>query len=117
MSISTCPECGDRFEKDAAWKKTCMPCWKASKRAEHDELLELREEVAERGRLLSEMLAERKAAAIEPEMLARLIRLCHPDKHGNGSEASNTATRGSWRSVRPGHEPPREALRAACTVR
>jgi hypothetical protein len=91
VSISTCPECGDRFEKDAAWKKTCMPCWKASKRAEHDELLELREEVAERGRLLSEMLAERKAAAIEPEMLARLIRLCHPDKH-NGSEASTTAT-------------------------
>jgi hypothetical protein len=24
-------------------------------------------------------------------MLARLIRLCHPDKHGN-SEAANTAT-------------------------
>jgi hypothetical protein len=47
-----------------------MPCWKASKRAEHDELLELREEVAEHRRLLSEMLAERKAAAIEPEMLA-----------------------------------------------
>jgi anti-sigma-K factor RskA len=65
---------------------------KASKRAEHDELLELREEVAEHRRLLSEMLAERKAAAIEPEMLARLIRLCHPDKHGNGSEASTTAT-------------------------
>jgi hypothetical protein len=91
MSISICPACGDRFEKDAAWKKTCMPCWKESKRAEHVELLELREEVAEHRRLLSEMLAERKAAAIEPEMLSRLIRLCHPDKHGN-SEASNMAT-------------------------
>lgn len=91
MSISTCPECGDRFEKDAPWKKTCMPCWKESKRAEHDELLELREEVAEHRRLLSQILAERKAAAISPDMLARLIRLCHPDKHGN-SEAANTAT-------------------------
>ncbi len=91
MSAATCPECGNRFEKDAAWKKTCMPCWKESKRAEHDELLELRQEVAEHRRLLSEILAERKAAAIEPEMLSRLIRLCHPDRHGN-SKASNTAT-------------------------
>lgn len=90
MSTATCPECGDRFEKDAPWKKTCMPCWKESKRAEHNELLELREEVSEHRRLLSEILAERKAA-ISPDMLARLIRLCHPDKHGN-SEASNQAT-------------------------
>ncbi len=67
-----------------------MPCWKASKRAEHDELLELREEVAEHRRLLREVLAQRKV--IEPDMLARLIRLCHPDKH-NGSKASNTATK------------------------
>jgi hypothetical protein len=70
MSAATCPECGDRFEKDAPWKKTCMPCWKESKRAEHDELLELREEVAEHRRLLSEILAERKAAAIPPDMLS-----------------------------------------------
>jgi hypothetical protein len=69
-----------------------MPCWKESKRAEHDELLELRAEVAAlRRRLQSGSLAERKALAIPPDMLARLIRLCHPDKHGN-SEASNTAT-------------------------
>ena len=68
-----------------------MPCWKESKRAEHDELLELREEVAEHRRLLREVLTERKASTIEPDMLARLIRLCHPDKHGN-SEAANTAT-------------------------
>ncbi|MEF8717244.1 MAG: hypothetical protein V5B35_05240 [Candidatus Accumulibacter necessarius] len=87
MSTETCPECGDRFEKDASWKRTCLACWKESKRAEHDELLELREEVAEHRRLL----AERKAAAIESDMLARLIRLCHPDKHGN-SQAANQAT-------------------------
>lgn len=91
MSTATCPECGDRFEKDAPWKKTCMPCWKESKRAEHIELLELREEVAEHRRLLIAVLAERKAVNIEPDMLSRLIRLCHPDKH-NGSEAANTAT-------------------------
>lgn len=91
MSIAICPECGDRFQKDAPWKKTCMPCWKESKRAEHIELLELRKEVAEHRRLLREVAAEKKAASIGPDMLARLIRLCHPDKH-NGSEAANVAT-------------------------
>jgi hypothetical protein len=91
MTIAICPNCGDRFYKDQPWKKTCLPCWKESKRAEHDELLDLREEVAEHRRLLREALAEKAAACIEPEMLSRLIRLCHPDKHGN-SEAANTAT-------------------------
>ena len=91
MSTATCPECGDRYQKDAPWKKTCMPCWKASKRAEHIELLELREEVAEHRRLLREVAAEKKAASNSPDMLARLIRLCHPVKH-NGSEAANVAT-------------------------
>ena len=47
MSAATCPSCGDRFDQDASWKKTCTPCWKLSKRAEHVELLELREEVQE----------------------------------------------------------------------
>ena len=65
MSTATCPTCGDRFEKDAAWKRTCMPCWKESKRAEYAELLELREEVAEHRQLLSEMLAERKWMELE----------------------------------------------------
>lgn len=49
MSTSTCPECGDRFEKDASWKKTCMPCWKASKRPERrqpDALLTSKQETA-----------------------------------------------------------------------
>lgn len=31
-------------------------------------------------------------APIPPEMLRRLIQLCHPDKH-QGSEAANAATR------------------------
>jgi hypothetical protein len=95
MSTATCPECGNRFERSAAWKRTCTPCWSRARKAEREllteEIAELREEVAEHRRLLSQMLAERKAAAIEPEMLSRLIRLCHSDKHGN-SEASNVAT-------------------------
>ncbi len=91
MTIATCPNCGDRFHKDQAWKTTCLPCWKESKRAEHDELLDLREEVAEHRRLLREALAEKAAARIPADMLRRLIFLAHPDKHG-GSEASTLAT-------------------------
>ena len=87
MSTATCPECGNRFEKDAPWKKTCMPCWREAKRAEHEELLLLRQEVFALRRRLQAVTA----ASIPPDMLSRLIRLCHPDKHGN-SEASNTAT-------------------------
>jgi len=87
MSTATCPSCGDRFDQDAPWKKTCTPCWKLSKRAEHVELLELREEVRE----LRDAFAEVRAADLPPDMLARLIRLCHPDKHGD-SEAATVAT-------------------------
>ena len=32
-----------------------------------------------------------RGSGIPPEMLPRLIQLCHPDRHGN-SEAANTAT-------------------------
>jgi hypothetical protein len=32
MSTETCPECGDLFEKDAFRKRTCLACWKESKR-------------------------------------------------------------------------------------
>ena len=70
--------------------KTCMSCMNESKGAKHAEFLELCEDVAEHRLLLSKILAERKSAVIEPDMLARLIRLCHPDRHG-GSEASITA--------------------------
>ena len=91
MSAAICPNCGRRYQKDAPWKKTCTPCWKASKRAEHIELLELREQFAEHRRLLRKVLAEKEAVRIDPEMLSRLIRLCHPDKHA-GSEAATLAT-------------------------
>jgi hypothetical protein len=44
-------------------------------------------------KLRAEVLRLRQIAPppIEQNMLSRLIRLCHPDRHGN-SEASNEAT-------------------------
>ena len=90
MSLATYPICGSRYEKDEPWKKICLSCWQRKKREEKsssgtDELLSLRAEVFKLRLMLN------RPRVIEPDMLSRLIRLCHPDRH-NGSEASNTAT-------------------------
>jgi hypothetical protein len=75
----TCTRCGCTFEREAdqKWKRLCLDCWLASKGKE---------------RAPPPPPPPEPAPRIEAEMLGRLIRLCHPDKHGN-SEASNTATK------------------------
>ena len=89
MKLATCPTCGNQYDQDQPWKKTCLTCWQKKKRAEQsssgtpDEVQKLRAEVLR--------LRQIAPPPIEPNMLARLIRLCHPDKHGN-SEAANEAT-------------------------
>lgn len=89
MTLATCPKCGSRYEQDQPWKKVCLSCWQKKKRSEesssgaNEEVQKLRAEVL-RLRLVA-------PPAIAPDMLARLIRLCHPDKHGN-SQAANEAT-------------------------
>ncbi|MBK7423578.1 MAG: hypothetical protein IPJ48_11015 [Propionivibrio sp.] len=97
MSLATCSTCGNRYQRDEPWKRTCLPCWKKRKRAEQNsapgtsnELLKARLEIL---KLQAELSVLRLATtrAIEPGMLAQLIRLCHPDKHGN-SQGSNKAT-------------------------
>ena len=94
MAKATCPVCGKSFEKDEPWKKTCLSCWRKKKNAEGgsssgapDELRNLRAEVG----YLRLALTSIHPQTIEPDMLARLIRLCHPDKHDN-SEMSTKAT-------------------------
>jgi hypothetical protein len=69
-----CSKCGKYFTRadDEGWKKLCFSCWVAAK--------------PER-----EGKPEAKPETIEPEMLRRLIQLCHPDRH-NGSEASLKAS-------------------------
>lgn len=73
--LVACPTCGEKFFQDEPWKRTCLPCWKSRKFAE----------TAEAWR------PPPPAPVIPGDMLARLIRLCHPDRHG-GSEAANVAT-------------------------
>ncbi|QXP83016.1 hypothetical protein [Methylococcus sp. Mc7] len=105
-----CPECGAEFYRDAAWKRICLPCYLAKKRARNpnargDICEALYAERARRRKaerdlgaaqtrvllLEVELHNARRQTGIEPQMLKRLIQLCHPDRHG-GSRAAQTAT-------------------------
>lgn len=68
-----CKNCGEPFNRDLEWKTYCVPCFIKVKKA-------------------SEAAVEAaNNPAIPEDMLNRIIRLCHPDRHQN-SEASNVAT-------------------------
>ena len=102
------------------WKVHCDNCWPHSPQAKRDYRDKMTALIAEREQVLQDkkiIEQEREAMQMEienkqkeidvlndlvnifgdgkftipSEMLSRLIRLCHPDRHGN-SEASNEAT-------------------------
>lgn len=106
LAHATCEECGDTFTRapGESWKRLCLPCWKASpaaRKAAPDRLAQLTAELAEaraesarlRLRVLARELDGQRAKpeGIPPDMLRRLVRLCHPDRH-DGSESANQAT-------------------------
>jgi hypothetical protein len=106
LAHATCEECGDTFTRTTgeSWKRLCLSCWKASpaaKKTAPDRLAQLTAELAEaraeRDRLRLRVLAleldaqRAKPEGIPPDMLRRLVRLCHPDRHGS-SKAANEAT-------------------------
>lgn len=70
-----CPTCGRDYLRDFAWKKLCVSCYLKAKQPTPPQVC-----------------TAPRVAAIEPDMLRRLIQLCHPDRHDN-SEASVKATR------------------------
>lgn len=83
--IKLCELCGEVFHPAQTWKTLCLPCYKKTK--SQDEVAQLR---IENCRLRS-MLTNHAAGAIPPAVLHQLIRLAHPDRHGN-SPAANDAT-------------------------
>lgn len=106
LERATCEACGDTFTRTTgeSWKRLCLSCWRATpaaKKAARDKLAQLTAELAEtraeRDRLRLRVLAleldgqQAKPEGIPPEMLRRLVRLCHPDRHSQ-SEAANQAT-------------------------
>lgn len=107
---ATCAACGAVFwrKEGEHWKTLCLGCWKTKQRKAEAEQREpgnveqLRAELdavkRENGKLKLRLLTlqlDRQPQPARPgipaDMLGRLIRLCHPDRHGN-SEASNQAT-------------------------
>ena len=76
---ATCARCGQGFSRadDEAWKRLCFPCWKETKGTHQ------RSECPPPPRPV--------VAPIPDDMLRRLIRLCHPDRHA-GSEGATIAT-------------------------
>ena len=73
--IKNCRQCSAVFDADVEWKTFCRPCYAKKKQAESE-------------RPQQSAVAR---AFIPDDMLARMIRLCHPDRHGNNEE-SNMAT-------------------------
>jgi len=104
MIRAICCDCGIEFERDPAqtWRIRCLPCWRRLKRAERAAgdpvVAELYCAIDARDEIIAALRAEnaalRRRPAIPPrmaELLPRLVRLCHPDRH-NGSRAATEAT-------------------------
>ena len=73
-----CPDCKARtFIQDKPWKRVCVTCYLESNPSKR--------------RTPEPVPVVPAGVSIEPDMLRRLIQLCHPDRH-NGSEAATTAT-------------------------
>jgi hypothetical protein len=90
--IKHCESCHRPFEASYRWAKVCKPCFIEQKKAETEQLRN--EAVYWRDRCLrveSQITHLQSPRAIPPDMLRRLLQLCHPDKH-SGSEASQRAT-------------------------
>jgi hypothetical protein len=84
--MKICIHCGASFSPKYPNSKLCFPCWKKRERA-----LEQYDSLRERVREL-EQQTQAPASPLSREILTKLIRLCHPDRHGN-STMSNEVTR------------------------
>ncbi len=94
---SICTSCGSTFWRDPAesWKTLCLSCWRDSKakadRQADNLQIRLDRALVENAVLHSRLARLEAGSGIPPEMLARLIRLAHPDRH-QGSEVATKAT-------------------------
>jgi hypothetical protein len=97
MAWHECEECGRMavWRKDnEPWKTKCSFCWKQGNGYDLSPgeryALELEVELVE-----ARAVAKKKTAPpcqFSPQELTQLLRLCHPDRHGN-SALSNEITR------------------------
>ena len=68
-----CKNCGDVFSAVQDWKTYCIPCFIKIKKSQENQ---------------SNPIVIRSKYILDEEMLNRVIRLCHPDKHNNSKAAT-----------------------------
>lgn len=91
---ATCTSCGSTFWRDPAesWKHLCLSCWRESKakadRQADNLRIQLNRALVENAVLQRKLARLETSTGIPDDVLARLIRLSHPDKH----QGSKTAT-------------------------
>jgi len=78
-----CASCGCSFWRatDEKWKRLCLDCFKRKKAKE-------RWQEHQRGYYQPPPSPPPPVPAIPDDMLRRLLHLCHPDKHGNSTTAT-----------------------------
>ncbi len=88
-----CAQCGCTFERDQTWKRLCLSCWRLTRpqQQQQPELERMAAEVAQLrtqldyARRINEQLAQcaqrLSTRTLSPDVLKRLILLCHPDRH------------------------------------
>jgi hypothetical protein len=92
-----CDHCGELFRPKFQNLKLCFTCYRKREQAlaEYDHLQrELADLRAERDILIDALTTrpEPTSIAVPRDLLPKLIRLCHPDKHANAA-AANEVTR------------------------
>lgn len=91
--MKKCNHCGQTFAPRFPAAKLCTRCWRKREQAlsEYDQMIQ------ENARLADEIERLRRyprgLSRVPDDLLPKLIRLCHPDRHG-GSKAANEVT--SW---------------------
>lgn len=85
---SICKHCGDLFNSRFPNAKLCFNCWR-----KREEAFAQWDGLNAYARSLERKLMDAAAPPVIPaDLLAKMIRLCHPDRHSN-SAASNEVTR------------------------
>ena len=91
MNQKMCQRCHGVFSHADGedWKTFCIPCFKRKKAEERGYSFHKNERATHNERIVyvDKIIQE----PIPPEIISQLIRLCHPDRHGN-SDASNRMT-------------------------
>jgi hypothetical protein len=84
QEVAYCTKCGGDFERDSneRWRKLCLPCYKQKKRAEETSYQQKAPPPPPQIKIVY------RDRPIPKDILDRLIRLCHPDKHDNSEMAT-----------------------------